>query len=103
MFLTSRASARGTPIANTLKVANWSLKGAFEGATAGMEALITIQELSYHQSTLAGMLCALNVPLVSIVPCIYPEPPECNSQKPRGQSLQERMDCMRRWKIQGTV
>ena len=40
------------------------------GSTTEVRALQLLLGLSSNQGTLAGMMCALNVPLVSTVPCI---------------------------------
>ena len=58
-------------------------------STTEVRALQLLLGLSSNQGTLAGMLCALNVPLVSTVPCIrnlrntihrFPE-----GQRPQGE------------------
>ena len=59
------------------------------------KALLYIQELFCNHRTLAGMLCALNVPLVSAL--------EYNLQISKDELHKGRMHCKGRWRIQETV
>ena len=65
----SRASARGVPIADILKVANWSSRSTFERFYCRSEGPDNYTS-AVLQSEHSSMSCALNVPLVSTVPCI---------------------------------
>ena len=90
-----QARAKGVPIAEILKVANWSSKAHLKDSITEVKALLHIKELFSNQTTLAGMLCALNVPLVSTVPCIW------NLWNTIHRFLKDevqkgRMDCMKR-------
>ena len=71
-------------------------------STTEVRALQFLLGLFFNQSTLAGMLYALNIPLVSTVSCIW------NLQNTIHRFPEERvckggMDRMRRWRIQETV
>ena len=93
---------REVPIAEILKVVNWSSKSTFErfyyrseGSTAFTRAVLQLEPSSRY------VIC-FKCKLVNTVPCIrsfrntIPRFPEDKVHKGR-------MDCMRRWRIQGTV
>ena len=66
-----------------------------------VKGLLNLLEL-FYQEPLAGMICVLNVPLVSTVPCIR-NLWNTIHRFPEDKFRKGRMDCMRRWRIQGTV
>ena len=88
-----------------LRFSRWQIgpqEVLLNASTTGVRALQLLLGLSSNQSSLAGISCALNVPLVNTVPCIR-NLRNTIHRFPEDKVRKGRMDCMRRWRIQGTV
>ena len=97
---TSHASMKGVPIADILKVANWSSSSTFErfyhrSSDPSAFARAVLQSRSDGRYVPCNHTCALNVPLVNTVPCIRNLRNTIN-RFPEDKVRTGRMDCMRR-------
>ena len=98
---TYQARMQGVPVTDILKVANWTSRSTFEKFYHSPSDSSAFTRVVQSSKSFRYIRCFKST--TSKHCTMYLELPKYSLQIPRGRRPQGRMDCLRRWKIKGTV